>query len=205
MLGSQNMLLPFKILKFSPISTLVVSTLILIAYGYSFGLFVSQSHDFIKASDYSRLPEITLPYTCDFSDSDLSTPHKYQGWSDAENWGIWSKEENPILAFRLNESSRGKHIRLSFQFHDFYVNAHNKRIKAKVRLNGSYVDTWVFEKRAGLTKEIDLLLDSEDKFLEVEFQLDGILSPNEATGASDQRKLGIGLSSISIQEIETNP
>ncbi len=201
--GSQNIISPFNFIKWKPFWDLFAVTIILIGFGYSFGLFLFQSDNFIKAYHYSNIPEITLPFTCDFSDSNQSNPHKYQGWSDSEKWGSWSKESNAILVFRFHESWQGKHIKLSLQFHHFYVNEQNKKIKTDVCINGSFIDTWIFEQRAGLTKELKILLGPQDKTLEIAFAIDGILSPAKAFGFPDKRELGIGISKIFIQEIDT--
>ena len=138
---------------------------------------------------------------------DGRTDHCVDGWSEPEDWGVWSEGEVATLLLDLPEKPSGD-LQLDFLCravgHERYPSSF-----VRVRVNGCDVERWEFRYPDSTEysewRTIDVRFGLiEARRLEVRFVIERPLSPR-LWGRDDGRLLGVGLSAFKIRRAATVP
>lgn len=119
-----------------------------------------------------------------------------EGWSDQENWGVWSVDNNSTLNVLFkDEIGRDLNLELS-------LSAFNNAKTIDVYVNKTFVDEIKVSQdelnQYSVNVPKDLITDKE---IMIEFNCkEELLSPSELGISADERKLGIGLGSLKFSE-----
>ena len=131
--------------------------------------------------------------------------HCVDGWSEPEDWGVWSEGEVATLRLDLPEKPSGD-LQLDFLCravgHERFPSSF-----VRVRVNGCDVERWEFRypdsTEYSVWRTIDVRFGLiETRRLEVRFVIERPLSPR-LWGRDDGRLLGVGLSALKIRRAAT--
>jgi Iron-sulfur cluster-binding domain len=132
---------------------------------------------------------------------DGRTDHCVDGWSEPEDWGVWSEGEVATLLLDLPEKPAG-----DLQLDLLCRAVGHERFPCsfvRVRVNGCDVARWEFQypdsTEQSAWRTIDVRFDLlETRRLEVRFLVERPLSP-QLWGRDDGRLLGVGLSAFKVR------
>jgi hypothetical protein len=121
------------------------------------------------------------------------------GWHDPESWGAWTKGERAELTFKLEPPLSDLVLKAE-------VRAFSGRRPAQevtVRVNGAAIATWTVPQEGNRTVTARIpqgLLGSPE--LSILFEIRHPAAPAEVMRSSDHRKLGLGVSSLTIDRAQ---
>jgi hypothetical protein len=126
------------------------------------------------------------------------------GWSDLEDWGVWSLGSQSSLSFGVERGLRRRPIRLEAKLRSAVAPMH-PRLVARVKANGRELAAWQFDlKHATGTYQAILPPDvwtPEDNGVTIRFHIDEPIIPSDVSRWKDRRPLGIGLESLRLREM----
>jgi hypothetical protein len=127
-----------------------------------------------------------------------------KGWSQQENWGVWSAADRAELTLDLPRAPTGG-LRLDVQAQAFLPEPEDTLV-VPVEVDGHLVATWRFSHltpsdRAARSLWIPADLAAGKTYLTVTFRLDGAKSPKALGLSSDDRLLGIGLRQADLRDL----
>jgi GT2 family glycosyltransferase len=114
------------------------------------------------------------------------------GWSFPESWGTWT--DGPSASLRLPLPYPGKRWRLTFELRAFAGAVQPRRVT--VRGGGRTVAEWSFA--SDEVHRQQLVVEASGDETSLEFCLPDAVSPSSLGMSNDQRRLGVGLLSLTI-------
>ncbi len=118
------------------------------------------------------------------------------GWSVAEIHGTWSIGKEAHLSFALSESDKNKRLELVLEAQPYTTTEIQEQI-VKIYANGQYVNTVHMNHQD--TINLPLPLESiQNNKLQIKLELPNAVAPNQVSASSDDRVLGIYLSSAQL-------
>lgn len=142
----------------------------------------------------------------DFGKAGNGTPCLIEGWSDPEDWGVWSVARSSRIMMHIPErasADSGKPIVITLRFQSFDGSSQRPVVqRLSVRSHGKVLYSGVLEHLDGNSHELSLLLDPAMFERKDEIVLD-LLHPDAASPAelgmsSDGRTLAIGFKSADL-------
>jgi hypothetical protein len=123
------------------------------------------------------------------------------GWSQIEPWGVWSNGRIASLLFEV-ESFGSRDVILKMGSHGFLTESH-ANIEVDVFVNDLKVKVLEYRldkpNRSSTIQFSAKLCEAKSKFCEVQFKVRNPRSPASLGLSSDERLLGIGLTSVSFE------
>lgn len=152
----------------------------------------------VKAGGWHMLPQrnsVEPLLSADFSHPE-DARYLAQGWSQPENWGVWSAAKSAELTFDLPQPASGA-LRLDVEAQAFLPTVEGS-LAVPVEVEGHPVAEWLFSHvnpsdRARRSLWIPADIAAGKTHLTVSFRLDGAKSPQAFGLSTDTRLLGIGL------------
>jgi hypothetical protein len=120
------------------------------------------------------------------------------GWSNIEEWGVWSDGNNASFRINLDSQNQGKAIvrikGISF------LNKHHQSGKVILSINGDYVNEYElsytdFDNMAEISVELDISSLNKAVFT---LELPDAISPKTLNISEDNRKLAFGLKEVVV-------
>ncbi|MDO4161757.1 MAG: hypothetical protein Q4D80_01970 [Pseudomonadota bacterium] len=171
-----------------------------IIFVYTDRAFLQANHQFYQKIDrLIKNGKYLFRHKFSEKNEDITT----EGLSFYEDWGRWSEGKSVKMTIKLPDI-RHKHnlnLKIVFEAFPFLSGTHNQQ-KVIVKVNKKEKAVWFFEQRkASPDTSINLdLSEIKNKELHISFEIDNPISPQELNSSiDDQRKLGIGFKTLSIQ------
>lgn len=118
------------------------------------------------------------------------------GWGEIEEFGVWSIQEYAELGFKLEGEKNGKY---SVILHGrAYLPQERKSTEIKLFVNDKFISNFIFTKPQA---KIFIPIQAQDGIQNIRIKLQVIdpISPKSEGMSLDQRRLGFGLESISVE------
>lgn len=132
----------------------------------------------------------------DFAGNPNSKRILISGWSEIENWGVWSSEDQSEIIIQRRDTERTDAIKVTgqmFEFPDGTSPEMDVYVNGKLRVQ--------FNSDSKLSDSFLIVLESTEKNLDtffLEFKFRNLKSPREVSNFNDDRKLGFGLKQIAF-------
>lgn len=166
-------------------------------------IFVYTDNVFMNAQDqmYQKLNKLIEngKYLFRHKFSEKNEDITTEGLSFYEDWGRWSVGKSVKMDIKLPKIRHN--LKIVFEAFPFLSGTHNQQ-KVIVKVNKKEKAVWFFEQgKASPDTSINLdLSEIKNKELHISFEIDNPISPQELNSSiDDQRKLGIGFKTLSIQ------
>ena len=173
-------------------------------YIYSFAVFKSQSKDFYEIHKLGQAPEVPVPFHMDFSESEVRKDFLVTGWSFPESWGCWTIGSRSTVMFRSAIADPLKRYALDLEIVNYFSGDvwSSKRLELRIG-----------DRKAGVLKlrnkgELPVSQRLEIEGSELANGVYLILAQNHVSRPvafflnGDHRKLGLGVASLKVTEIE---
>lgn len=144
----------------------------------------------------SRLP---LDRTITFGTKGQGLLYLEQGWSRPESWGIWSGGRSASFTFSVPDDARTP-VNMNLVFNVMLGPKVPSR-RVMIRADGQVLSEMTVDlKQSHVSVDLPLpaAVLSADREVTVSFDVDPVVSPAQASGAKDHRKLGVGLLSMTL-------
>ncbi|KKC48118.1 hypothetical protein VE23_15020 [Paenibacillus sp. D9] len=122
------------------------------------------------------------------------------GWSKPENWGRWTIGGESQIKLVVSPMDLGKPLELRAEAAGFVA---DKPQKVKIYVNDVFADSWIFNNndewsQRRLNVSSDLIRSNQP--LKISFYIEMPSSPKESNRGDDQRKLGLAIKNITIDQ-----
>lgn len=114
------------------------------------------------------------------------------GWNNIEEWGIWSKNENSRIIFKINKMEKDKNIDLILKSEIFA-----SQTPTKIFLNEHFLGEYILNGLNRINLPNNLI---NDGLINIEFRNYDIKSPKDLGISEDNRKIKLGLEYLKIEE-----
>lgn len=146
--------------------------------------------------------ELSVRFQADFR---LDRAVLQSGWSEREEWGVWSdsSEARLVLDAKPGERLTGSGDRFLIVRARGFVVPQHPQVMVDVVVNGTSVAVWTFALCDGVLERRARVPSALVKFpLVITFQIRNAASPAELGMGADPRHLGIGLTSLRLARAE---
>lgn len=127
------------------------------------------------------------------------------GWATPEDWGVWSIGKRSVMILPL-ETRLIKQINLIFELQTFVGRSNSQVIN--VFLNNKQIAVWYYKQNRALhRKTISTTWEKNTPTdqIELKFEISNPSSPKELGVSHDTRRLGLGISQISLETKSSLP
>lgn len=139
----------------------------------------------------------TLGQPIDFSAAGNSLTFRRRGWSQSESWGCWTDGPEAELSIALREPSKGE-TTLSASVQGF-VHSGKPSIKVQIYGNGHELGSWNVSGAPSQYKlNIPASMWHPFGILDLSLSIEDATSPKALGLSEDDRRLGLGVSTIAI-------
>jgi peptidoglycan/LPS O-acetylase OafA/YrhL len=121
------------------------------------------------------------------------------GWSDRENWGIWSVGDDSYLTVRVGDTA-GRQPRLSIKG-SFFLTDRHAALTARLFANDIEIARFsptLSDNHVDMELAVPAAALSRDGTLRIRLQVDSPASPKSVGQSGDERILGFGLTSLKL-------
>jgi len=153
--------------------------------------------------DFRRLEPPVVP--SQRLDLPINTPegshYLLGGFHTSENWGVWSSEHRSSLLIPFaTVGSPYARLRIELQI-KFFAGIENESPVLRLAVNGRNVG-FVFLRSSHIDMQrLMFRLDAAPPFLQIDFELTDVQSPSVCSGSMDSRKLGFGLTRVTVEHL----
>jgi hypothetical protein len=140
----------------------------------------------------------------DFRDRGNSILYKINGWSQPENWGTWTTGREAGLRLKIIDQIKDNSDILLKAGIGAFVSSKHKTVELTVFANNHRIG--LIELVDFTPKDFSFVIPREvfgdAQKLKIVFRIDHPISPKELKLSDDRRKLGIGVSEITLVELK---
>lgn len=138
-------------------------------------------------------------------DLPINTPegtyYLISGFHITENWGVWSSEHRSSLLIPFS-TVNSPYARLRIELHiKVFSGIENESPVLRLSVNDRSVGFAFFRPSRIDTQRLIMELDAPPPFLQIDFELTNVQSPSVHSGSMDSRKLGFGLTRVTVEHL----
>jgi hypothetical protein len=128
---------------------------------------------------------------------DANCPCVATGWGEPEEWGVWSISQRPYVTIRIADDGQPSSLKISMT--GFVSSKILSEQIVSIYKNGEYLTQVRFTPEENV-RDLSVPVEAGESVVGLEFRPSNVRSPLELGMSVDDRKLGVGIRSISLTD-----